>query len=84
MPASTVTSKGQVTIPKAIRDRLGLREGDTVHFRENAGGEVVLEADSVRLLDLFGALRPRDGRHVSVEEMDDAVRRAAARRRSGK
>jgi antitoxin PrlF len=40
--ASTVTSKGQVTIPKQIRDALELRPGSAVDFAVNREGEVVL------------------------------------------
>jgi antitoxin PrlF len=39
---TTLTSKGQVTIPKRIRDALGLQPGAAVEFSVNAGGEVVL------------------------------------------
>jgi len=39
---STVTSKGQVTIPKPVRDRLGIKPGDAVEFELAADGRVVL------------------------------------------
>jgi len=39
---NTVTSKGQVTIPKAVRDRLGIRAGSAVAFELSDSGEVVL------------------------------------------
>ncbi|GIX47915.1 MAG: hypothetical protein KatS3mg131_2126 [Candidatus Tectimicrobiota bacterium] len=38
MPTSRMTAKGQVTIPKALRERLGLRPGDEVEFVEVEGG----------------------------------------------
>jgi antitoxin PrlF len=41
--SATVTSKGQVTIPKAVRDRLGLEPGSKVEFKSSANGEVVLK-----------------------------------------
>ena len=41
--ATTVTSKGQVTIPKAVRDRLGIEPGSAVDFRIAQNGSVVLE-----------------------------------------
>jgi AbrB family looped-hinge helix DNA binding protein len=75
MPASTLTSKGQLTLPKAIRDRLGLHEGDRAEFRVTADGRVVVEAATVDLRDLRGVLKNR-GKQVSVEEMEEAVRRA--------
>jgi antitoxin PrlF len=41
---ATVTSKGQVTVPLAVRNRLGLKEGDRLAFI-NKGGEIVLRPD---------------------------------------
>lgn len=38
-----VTQKGQVTLPKPVRERLGVRPGEEVEFRMNAQGEVVIE-----------------------------------------
>ncbi len=40
--ATVMTVKGQVTVPKAMRDKLGLKPGAAVVFRENAAGEVVV------------------------------------------
>ncbi len=56
MPSATLTSKGQVTIPKTVRDELGLREGDRVAFRVLDDGTVVVEPETIDLLDLAGAL----------------------------
>ncbi len=78
MPNSTLTSKGQLTLPKAIRERLNVRPGDRVEFRVNRKGQVLVEAATVDLLTLRGRLKAR--RRLSVEEMDKAIRRAAARR----
>lgn len=78
MPASTLTSKGQLTVPKSIRDRLGLHEGDRVEFRVTEDGEVVVEVATMDLLDLRGALKSR-GCRVTVEEMEEAVRKAGTR-----
>ncbi|MBM2827163.1 MAG: hypothetical protein HW403_1227 [Dehalococcoidia bacterium] len=38
MPKTKITSKGQVTIPKDVRERLGLRTGDEIEFLEDEGG----------------------------------------------
>ncbi len=57
MPASTVTRKGQVTIPKAIRDRLGVREGEKVFFVIR-GDEVVIKALRGNILELKGSVQP--------------------------
>lgn len=40
--ATTVTSKGQVTIPKPVRDRLGIELGSAVDFKMDADGRIVL------------------------------------------
>jgi AbrB family looped-hinge helix DNA binding protein len=53
-----VTSKGQVTIPKKVRDHLGIAPGDAVEFRVEGGLAVVRPAESARAWemgkDLFG------------------------------
>ncbi len=58
---TTLTSKGQVTIPKPIRDALGLQPGQAVAFAINALGEVVLAqatpASRRRVRDRFVAAR---------------------------
>lgn len=79
-----MTSKGQITLPKEIRDRLGLRPGDRVRFRETADGAIVVEAETTDLLDLFGALSPPHDRHVSLDDMDAAIRRTGGRRGTGR
>jgi antitoxin PrlF len=52
--AAKVTAKGQVTIPKAVREALGLREGDSVVFRVD--GRRAIVAPTRNLLDLAGAV----------------------------
>lgn len=79
MATATVTSKGQVTLPKKIREHLGLSEGDRVAFRESPDGTIVIEAETLELLSLRGTVRPRV-RGVSIDDMEAAVRRAIARR----
>ncbi|MFZ5475540.1 MAG: AbrB/MazE/SpoVT family DNA-binding domain-containing protein [Myxococcota bacterium] len=69
MPTATVTSKGQITIPKEIRDALHVEEGQRVEFRLRPDGIVEMEPLNVDILRWFGAVRT-DVRGVSVEEMD--------------
>ena len=57
MLESTMTRKGQVTIPKAIRDRLGVKEGEKVLFVIR-GEEVVLKVIKGTILDLRGSVQP--------------------------
>lgn len=51
---ATVTSKGQVTLPKKVREALGLKSGDRVLFRVRNGGAVL--AKTPDLLDLAGSV----------------------------
>jgi antitoxin PrlF len=79
--AAKVSSKGQVTVPKVVRDALGLKEGDAVVFRVE-GNRAVL-ARTPDFLELAGTVRvPAAKRNAA---WDDVIRRtriarAAARR----
>lgn len=58
--ATTVTSKGQVTIPKKVRDALQIGPGSAIEFAVNADGEVVVRRSGGRALpkrDRFAAVR---------------------------
>ncbi|HUP47885.1 MAG TPA: AbrB/MazE/SpoVT family DNA-binding domain-containing protein [Thermoanaerobaculia bacterium] len=78
MPRSTLTSKGQITLPKEVRDHLGLQTGDRVNF-EIRDGAVVVEPETTDIRTLRGIARRR-GRPVTLEEMDAAIRKGASRR----
>ncbi len=55
--ATTVTSKGQVTIPKPVRDYLGIEPGSAVNFRRGEDGSIVIErADGTRQPSRFAKL----------------------------
>ena len=81
---SAITSKGQATIPKAIREHLRLRPGDRVKFFVHPDGSVVL-LPRVPVTRLRGIVKPR-GRVVTLEAMKKAVAdgavESASRRRS--
>jgi antitoxin PrlF len=77
MPTSTLTSKGQITLPKDVRQALGLDAGDKVDFVEVEGGfKLVPLRKDVRALK--GRFAGRVERPVTLEEMDDAIAQAAA------
>jgi AbrB family looped-hinge helix DNA binding protein len=77
MPTATITSKGQITLPKETRDDLGVRTGDRVRFWRDVGGRVIVEAETVDVRTLRGMLRGGSTR-LSVEEMNAVIARAAA------
>ena len=82
MPTATVTSKGQITIPKSIRLHLKLVAGDRLHFVIERGGRVVLMPAIIDASELRGLLAPAP-RRLSIEQIDVAIRkRGLARKRS--
>lgn len=58
MSYSTMTRKGQITIPKPLREALGIRLGDRVAFRRR-GDEIVLKPVQRNILDLEGSVSPK-------------------------
>lgn len=79
MANSTLTSKGQTTIPKAIRDHLGVTEGDRLDFVVQPDGRVVIEPAFLGVVRLKGLLAGGKRRKVvSVEAMHAAIRQRAA------
>jgi AbrB family looped-hinge helix DNA binding protein len=75
MPVATITSKGQITIPREIRRRLKLKTGDKIDFVVGRHGEVIVQPATVDIGDLLGILQPPGGKHVSVEEMTASIRK---------
>jgi antitoxin PrlF len=59
MNAATLTSKGQTTIPKEIREGLGLQPGDQMTFTLLSNGTVVMRAKTKSVLSLGGSLGGR-------------------------
>jgi antitoxin PrlF len=74
--AAKVTSKGQVTVPKAVREALGIKEGDEIVFRVEGNRAVI--ARTPDFLDLAGSIRvPAAKRNVA---WDDVLRRTRSER----
>lgn len=75
---ATLTSKGQITVPKPVRDRHNLQPGDTVEFREE-GGRLWVEAKPPRAVDLIGILgKPPSGGLPRGDALDAAINQAVA------
>ena len=67
--ATTLTSKGQTTIPKEIRDSLGMKPGDRMTFTLMPDSTVVMRVKSKRVADLAGVLYKKGRRPVPVEQL---------------
>lgn len=76
MSTGTMTSKGQITIPKDVRLALGLTAGVVVSFEENDAGEYVIRATRRTAADLAGSLK-YSGKALTLGDMDDAIAKAA-------
>jgi AbrB family looped-hinge helix DNA binding protein len=79
MTIATVTSKGQVTIPKEIRKILQVEEGDRIDFVVEASDRVVMRKPVRSLQSLKGLLHRKGRKPVTVEEMNRAIARFHAR-----
>jgi len=77
MPAATLTSKGQTTIPKAVREYLRLRPGDRMEFILEENGRVVLVPAVVDVRELEGILPP-PRKPVTIEKMKKVIRKRGA------
>ncbi len=73
MPTATVTSKGQVTIPKKIRDELKLSTGTKIDFILQPDGTALVKPVTIDIRDLNGILGNPLGRPLTIEEMNDAI-----------
>ena len=76
---ATLTSKSQLTLPKAIREALGVGPGDQIRFVPSLNGFriVAVNGDITRFR---GAFKGKTGKPVTVDEMNRAVAKGAARR----
>jgi len=77
MATSSLTSKGQITLPISIRKKLRLNTGDQVVFSEREDGEITVRAKKGNLMDLRGSLK-WTGKPATIEEMNEAVARHLA------
>jgi AbrB family looped-hinge helix DNA binding protein len=72
MSAATITSKGQVTIPKGIRDQLNLHPGDRLDFLIEPDGTVRIVPLTTSIRELKGMV-PAPERALSLVEMNEAI-----------
>ena len=76
---TTITSKGQITLPKKIRDMLDLRPGHRIEFIADSKGNITMIPIKRSIKDLKGMV-PKSAKTVSLEQMKEAVESEAAKR----
>jgi len=72
MATAAVTSKGQITIPMEVRQKMGIRPGDRVRFVEGEHGEFIMKAQKRSIMDLHGAIK-WEGKPVTIKEMNETI-----------
>ena len=70
---ATMTSKGQITIPKKVRDRLNLKPGSRVDFVFEKSGKVILKPLDWEWESLRGIVKSPHKRPATIREMDEAI-----------
>ncbi len=76
METTTLTSKGQLTLPKAVGDKLRLKTGDRMRVEVTEDGKVVLEPATVDVLELKGML-PKPAKPLGLADMERIIRERA-------
>ena len=67
--AAKLTSKGQTTIPKEIRDGLGMKPGDRISFTLMPDGTVIMRVKRKSVMDLAGVLHKKGRKPVPIDEL---------------
>lgn len=81
MATSTLTSKGQITLPRVVRERLGVKQGDRVEFSVDGDRVSLRPAHTNMQSPVVGLLRHlRPSKPVSIDQMRAAVRRRVSGR----
>jgi antitoxin PrlF len=70
---ATLTSKGQLTLPKPARDQLGLTTGSTFEVRITKTGDIVLSPIRCNPMSIAGILKRPQQRAMTTQEMDKAI-----------
>jgi AbrB family looped-hinge helix DNA binding protein len=80
MTTATMSSKGQTVIPKAIRDRMGLRPGDALDFIVQDDGDIIIRPALEDVRRLKGALQRPGRAPVGVRTMNRVIRERGGKR----
>lgn len=69
MTESTITAKGQTTVPLQVRESIGATPGTRLVWHVMPDGSLIVRAKTRALLDLAGSLKPAKGKRVAIEDM---------------
>jgi len=78
VPVATLTSKGQITIPKEIREQLKVQTGDRIEFFVGTNGQITIFPATSDVTTLKGLI-PKPGRPVTLAAMKAAIRKRGSR-----
>jgi AbrB family looped-hinge helix DNA binding protein len=70
MSHSTLTSKGQTTIPQEIREAVGLQTGAKLNWSVTPDGVLIVRAKTQSIVSLAGSLKTQDGKKISIQDMN--------------
>ena len=73
MPTATLTSKGQITLPAEMREKLRLVPGSKIVFEEQPNGDFVLKRKTGSIRDLKGAVKPPAGAAPTLADFEEAI-----------
>ena len=74
MALATLTNKGQITIPKAVRDSMGLQSGDKLEFIVTENGTAYIRPVTKKVDDVYGILYKPGRKAVSIQEMNNKIK----------
>ena len=74
MALATLTTKGQITIPKEIRESLNLHTGDKINFLLQDDGIAIIKPVANKVDDIFCKLHKPNRKTKSIEAMNDAIK----------
>ena len=80
MGLAKLTSKGQITVPKSIREYLELHVGDKIEFIIDHKGRVIITAKTVDIEDVFGMIKSKNS--ASVDEMNKSISKRLRKKHS--
>jgi antitoxin PrlF len=70
MTESTITAKGQTTVPLQVRESIGAAPGTRLVWHVMPDGSLIVRAKTRSILDLAGSLKPPKGKRVAIKDMN--------------